>query len=84
MPGGTAGARFKASGAVVVCCVHGRAKRKVADLTFDRSKEKVQLCPCCENLFTTVDDTPRQCDSCGGFPIHLPAGPIPEPKGVIS
>ena len=71
-------------GTAYVYCVHDRMKRTILDLSFNPDYDKVQLCPCCENLFLTRDDVPAFCLGCGGRPIHPLGGPLPEPKGVIS
>lgn len=82
-------------GQAVVYCIHDRQKRQVTDVghvallgleageLYVPSKHKVQLCPCCENLFVRLDDTPSYCPPCGGRPVHPVGGPLPEPKGVL-
>jgi hypothetical protein len=82
-------------GVAKVYCVHDREKRLICDpnevvklgrefgQTYDQKKHKFQLCPCCENVFVTLDDTPRLCGVCLGIPIHELEAAIAEPKGVI-
>lgn len=82
-------------GSVTVCCVHNREKRQVTDVdtivrlgrqigkTFDPKRHKIQKCACCDNLFVTLDDTPRMCPVCQGDAVYPLAAPLGEPKGVI-
>ena len=79
----TASVRPAFGGTAVVCCVHNREKRRVVELAFDPALTKLHLCSCCENLFTERTDTPMFCPTCRGPLIHTPAGPLPNPKGVI-
>lgn len=51
---------------------------------FDPKQHKLHLCACCENLFFDPSDQPRFCSACLKPHIHLPGGPLPEPKGVVS
>lgn len=81
-------------GVVVVCCVHDREKRVFVDREkmihglqkigeYDPKIHLVHLCACCENLFVSLDDTPRMCDVCG-TPIVFPlGGPLPTPIGEV-
>ncbi len=50
--------RLKLGGSVVVCCVHGAAKRQVTELVADRAREQVKECPCCQNLYATDTGDP--------------------------
>lgn len=84
-------------GVAVVVCVHDREKRQVRTerqiaelglqmeppIKYDPAKHKTHLCACCENLFVSLDDTPRFCRPCQPPPRHPPGGPLPEPRGVV-
>jgi hypothetical protein len=71
------------SATAVVCCVHDREKRRVTDLAFDPTREKVHLCVCCENLFTRPDDIPHYCEQCGARPVHPLMAPLKQPIGEV-
>jgi hypothetical protein len=71
------------AGTAVVCCVHNREKRRVTDLAFDPTREKLHQCACCENLFTERTDTPMFCRQCRGAAVYELGGPLPDPTGVL-
>lgn len=89
------GVRIAVSGFAKVYCIHDRLKGEVTDVghvkmlgllrgeKFDAKQHKVQLCPCCDNLFVRLDDIPHYCPVCTGMPVHPVGGPLPEPKGVL-
>ena len=56
---------FRASGRKVVVCRHYRVKRESVQVEVDRvNASRVHCCPCCENLYVWVDDTPGPCPDC--------------------
>ncbi len=83
------------SGKATVHCIHDRQKRIVTTerhvfdlgltlgILYDPKQHKLHRCSCCENLFVDPSDQPRYCETCGRPPVHLQAGPLPEPEGVI-
>lgn len=59
------GIPISVSGSAVVACRHGNIKRERETLEVDRSlSSRVHCCPCCENLYLWVDDTPGPCRTC--------------------
>lgn len=50
------------SGTVVVCCIHGREKHTITDISAD--KGFVNRCLCCENLFVSESQEPQLCAGC--------------------
>jgi hypothetical protein len=89
------GVRLVLGGTAAVFCIHDREKRSVtterqvfelglqAGQLYDRRIHKLMRCACCDNLFVSVSDEPRFCSSCQRPQIHVPGGPLPEPRGVI-
>jgi hypothetical protein len=78
-----AGAAPAFGGTAVIACVHNREKRRVTDLAFDPTREKLHQCACCENLFTERTDTPMFCRVCRGEAVYELGGPLPDPMGVL-
>lgn len=88
--------RVALSATAVVCCLHDRVKRVVLDdkalilgmqeagLKYDPAQHKIHKCACCENLFLDLTDIPRLCDGCSKAPVWAQAGPLAEPKGVVT
>lgn len=68
-------------GMVAVYCIHQRQKRVVDELEFNRRVEFLQLCPCCENLFTIGTDVPHFCQQCSGREVPQ-GGLLQLPRGV--
>ena len=57
--------RFGVKGSVVVCCIHGVAKRQVTDVVYDKAKEQIGQCLCCLNLYATdLGDPIIPCHEC--------------------
>lgn len=84
-------------GKAQVCCLHDCVKRSITTerqifeiglsvgQVYDRKQHKLHRCACCENLFVDVSDVPRFCHTCRVSPFaHVPAGPLPEPIGVVA
>ena len=70
-------------GTAIICCVHNREKRQVAELAFDPAKTSVHLCSCCENVFLERSDLPMFCPECRQPPTYALGGPLAEPKGRV-
>lgn len=59
------GSPFHASGRAVAVCRHYRVKRERVEVEVDRRvASRVHVCPCCENVYLWVDDTPGPCEVC--------------------
>jgi len=87
------------SGVAVVCCLHDREKRQVTtpdhvaklglSLTppriYNPRVDKIFLCACCENMFVSLDDTPKYCSICDPSKpfVHAPGGPLNPPNNHI-
>jgi hypothetical protein len=84
-------------GVAVVVCVHDREKRQVTTIEqiqqlgreldppmiFNPKVHYVAKCMCCENLFVSLEDTPRFCSICQRDLVHPLGGPMPTPtEGV--
>jgi hypothetical protein len=82
------GFRTSIGGVAVVHCVHDRVKRELVDpdefrvlyrAAYFKDPRVVSRCACCDNLFASVDDTPRLCTTCKGTIIHSLEAPLPDP-----